>query len=275
MNQLTVALAQIPITVTDKSQNIKTMEETAKNARKKNVELLIFPELALTGYVCRDLFYQLAEPLSGPTVKLLQRAAEQNGLAIIFGMPTKGNLKGIIYNSSVLIDEGGDIYSYNKIFLPTHSIFDEKRYFRCGQEISCFEIGKFKIGLTICYDIYFPEIYRILALEGADIVACISASPSTRQDYFEVLTKARAIENGIFHIFVNRIGTEDGLQFWGGSRIVSPNGDLLVKGKYYDEDLVVSTIDLDDSEKVRPFIPTIRDLRPEIVDLLRERSHKV
>jgi predicted amidohydrolase len=150
---------------------------------KKNIELLIFPELALTGYVCRDLFYQLAEPLSGSTVKSLQRAAQQNGLAIIFGMPTKGNLKGIIYNSSVLMDEGGDIYSYNKIFLPTHSIFDEKRYFRCGQEINCFETGRFKIGLTICYDIYFPEIYRILALEGADIVACISASPSTRQDY--------------------------------------------------------------------------------------------
>ncbi|MCX6659717.1 MAG: hypothetical protein NTX81_04970 [Candidatus Bathyarchaeota archaeon] len=135
--------------------------------------------------------------------------------------------------------------------------------------------------MTICYDIYFPEIYRVLALEWADIVAvaCISASLSTRQDYFEVLIKARAIENGNFHIFVNRFGTEDGFQFWGqfggGSRIVSPNGDLLAKWKYYDEELVVSTIDLDDLEKVRPFIPTIRDLRPEIVDLLRERSHKV
>ena len=107
----------------------------------------------------------------------------------------------------------------------------------------------------------------------------ISASLSTRQDYFEVLIKARAIENGNFHIFVNRFGTEDGFQFGGqfggGSRIVSPNGDLLAKWKYYDEELVVSTIDLDDLEKVRPFIPTIRDLRPEIVDLLRERSHKV
>jgi predicted amidohydrolase len=93
------------------------------------------------------------------------------------------------------------------------------------------------------------------------------------------LIKARAIENGNFHIFVNRFGTEDGFQFLGqfggGSRIVSPNGDLLAKWKYYDEELVVSTIDLDDLEKVRPFIPTIRDLRPEIVDLLRERSHKV
>jgi len=274
MNQLTVALAQIPITVTDKSQNIKTMEETAKNARKKNVELLIFPELALTGYVCRDLFYQLAEPLSGPTVKLLQRAAEQNGLAIIFGMPTKGNLKGIIYNSSVLIDEVGDIYSYNKIFLPTHSIFDEKRYFRCGQEISCFEIGRFKIGLTICYDIYFPEIYRILALEGADIVACISASPSTRQDYFEVLTKARAIENGIFHIFVNRIGTEDGLQFWGGSRLVGPTGDVLAKAKYDEEDLVVCEVDFGELKTAETFIPTLRDLRPELFEKLKHYSER-
>jgi len=94
MNQLTVALAQIPITVTDKSQNINTMEKTAENARKKNIELLIFSELALTGYVCRDLFYQLAEPLSGPTVKSLQRAAQQNGLAIIFGVPTKRKPKG-------------------------------------------------------------------------------------------------------------------------------------------------------------------------------------
>jgi predicted amidohydrolase len=89
------------------------------------------------------------------------------------------------------------------------------------------------------------------------------------------LTKARALENGIIVVFVNRVGIEDGLRFWGGSHVVNPNGEVLAKARYYDEDVVSLSLDLSDLEKTRPFIPTVRDLRTEVIDILRERSHQL
>jgi predicted amidohydrolase len=275
MKQIKVGLAQISIKNGDKSHNLQVIRRILDEARKKEANLLIFPELALTGYVCRDFFYELAETINGPSVKLVCQFTRENGLTTIFGMPLEEDVKGVIYNSSVMIDEDGDVVSYNKLYLPTHSVFDEKRYFRSGNETKCFQTKKCKIGLTICYDIYFPEIYRILALEGAELVTCISASPSTRQEYFETLTKARAIENGVFLAFVNRVGIEDGLQFWGGSNVVSPNGDIVAKARYYEEDLTFVTLDLEDLRRVRPFVPTIKDLRTEILDRLVLRAHEI
>ncbi len=275
MKQIKVGLAQTSIKNGDKSHNLQVMRRTLDEARKKEANLLIFPELSLTGYVCRDFFYELAETIDGPSIKLVCQFTRENGLTTIFGMPLEENVKGVIYNSSVMIDEDGDVVSYNKLYLPTHSVFDEKRYFRSGNETKCFQTKKCRIGLTICYDVYFPEIYRILALEGAELVTCISASPSTRQEYFQTLTKARAIENGVFLAFVNRVGIEDGLQFWGGSNVVSPNGDILAKARYYEEDLTFVTLDLEDLRRVRPFVPTIKDLRMEILDRLVLRAHEI
>jgi predicted amidohydrolase len=150
-------------------------------------------------------------------------------------MPTIGRIKNVIYNSSIIVSPDEEIYSYDKLYLPTHSVFEEKRYFRPGTKVNTFDVKGLKIGMSICYDLYFPEIYRILALKGAELVICISASPSTRKEYFETLIKARAIENGIFMVLVNRVGIEDGLNFWGGSQIVGSNGDIIRKGPYYDE----------------------------------------
>jgi len=272
MNSLTVTLAQTSPKNCDKSHNLRRMREISIEARRDNSDLLIFPELSLTGYVCRDLFYQLAEPLDGPSVKALAKAAKENGLTLIFGMPVEGQVKGVIHNSSIMIDQDEGVASYSKLYLPTHSVFEEKRYFRPGNDVKSFGGKKCRLGLTICYDLYFPEIYRILALEGSDIVTCISASPSTRQQYFEILTRARAIENGTYIVFVNRVGIEDGLHFWGGSHIISPNGDILAKAPYHEEKVASTTIDLDDPRRSRQFVPTIRDLRPEIIDALRQRS---
>ena len=275
MKQIKIGLAQTSIKNGDKSHNLQVMKSILEQARKKEADLLIFPELFLTGYVCRDFFYELAESIHGPSIELASKFVKENGVTTIFGMPLEEGVKGVIYNSSVMINEDGDVVSYNKLYLPTHSVFDEKRYFRSGNETKCFQSKKCTVGLTICYDLYFPEIYRILALEGAELVTCISASPSTRQEYFETLTKARAIENGVFLAFVNRVGIEDGLQFWGGSNVVSPNGDILVKARYYEEDLTFVALDLEDVRRVRPFIPTIKDLRTEILDRLVSRAHEI
>jgi predicted amidohydrolase len=129
-----------------------------------------------------------------------------------------------------------------------------------------------KIGLIICYDIFFPEVARLARLEGAQLIVCISASPGVRRAFFEVLTTARAMENTAYLAFVNLSGIEDGLQFWGGSRLVGPNGKILVQAKYDEEDFVLHEIDYADLKSVEPFVPTLKDLRPELFDKLKKAA---
>ena len=273
MKNIRVALAQIATKTGDKSYNLRIIENFCSTARNNATELIIFPELSLTGYVCRDDFYHLAESLDGDSINSVKKIAKENNMVVVFGMPTTGKIKNVIYNSSIIVNPDGETFSYNKLFLPTHSVFEEKRYFRPGTEVKSFDVNGMKFGMSICYDLYFPEVYRILALRGSELVICISASPSTRKEYFENLIRARAIENGMFVALVNRVGIEDGLTFWGGSQVVGPNGDIIMKGSYYDEEITYGNIDFDEIGKARPFIPTLRDLRPEIIDELRDVYH--
>jgi predicted amidohydrolase len=159
--------------------------------------------------------------------------------------------------------------------LPTHSVFEEKRYFRPGFEIPAFNTSLGKIGMIICYDVYFPELTRILKLKGAQLIVCISASPSTRRGFFEALTVARAIENTVFLAFTNLVGIEDGLQFWGGSRLVAPSGNVIVQAKYDEEDLIVAKIDYSDMKRIEAFTPTLRDLRPELFDEMKREAQNL
>ena len=271
MKSATVALGQFEPKVCDKDYNIKKMEEQAARAARSECDLIIFPEMSLTGYICRDLIYKLSEPINGPSIDKLERAAREHNLHIILGMPEESEARGIIHNASVLLGPAGVVGTYRKMYLPTHSVFEEKRYFRPGYEIQTFNTKIGNIGMLICYDIFFPEIARLLTVDGAQIIVCISASPSGRRDYFETLTKARAIENSVFLAYVNLVGIEDGLQFWGGSHVLSPEGRLLAKAKYDVEDEISVTIDYEDVARARTFIATLKDLRPELLESLRKK----
>jgi predicted amidohydrolase len=160
------------------------------------------------------------------------------------------------------------------MYLPTHSVFEEKRYFRPGYEPVAFQTELGYIGLTICYDVFFPEVFRLSRLKGGQLIVCISASPAIRRGYFEILTAARALENTAYLAYVNLSGVEDGLQFWGGSRLVSPTGDVLAKGKYDEEDFVLCEMDYSELRTAETFIPTLRDLRPEIFEKLKQYSEQ-
>jgi predicted amidohydrolase len=169
----------------------------------------------------------------------------------------------------------GLIGKYRKMYLPTHSVFEEKRYFRPGYETAVFDTEVGRIGLVICYDLFFPEVTRLTRLEGAQLIVCISASPAVRRMFFEVLTVARAIENTAFLAYVNLVGIEDGLQFWGGSRLIGPSGRMLAKAKYDEEDMVIGTVNYADIRQVETFVPTLRDLRPELFHKLRTSAEKL
>jgi predicted amidohydrolase len=271
-----IALSQISCKRGDKTANIKKMENNVKKAKKRGADMVIFPELALTGYTVRDELYELAETIPGKSTETLEKLAKQTRMYIIFGMPELSEkTQATIYNSAVCVGPEGYVGKYRKMHLPTHSIFEEKRYFRPGYQVTTLETEFGKIGLIICYDIYFPELCRLNRLKGSQLIVCISASPAIRRSFFETLTLARAIENTAFLAYVNLVGVEDGLQFWGGSRLVSPSGRLIAKGKYDEEDFLMGEVNYADIKPVEIFVPTIKDLRPELFDELKESARNL
>jgi len=271
-----IALAQIQCKRADKAGNIKKIEQITTRARKQGAELVVFPELSLTGYVLRDEIYGLAEPIPGPATEAVAKIAQKANVYIVLGMPELcRKTEATIHNTAVLVGPEGLVGKYQKMYLPTHSVFEEKRYFRPGYQAAAFDTRLGKIGLIICYDIFFPEVSRLVRLEGAKMLVCISASPATRRAFFETLTVARAMENAAFLAYVNLVGIEDGLQFWGGSRLVGPNGRILVRAKYDDEDTVIGTVNYADIRPVETFVPTLRDLRPELFDKLKEKAEEL
>jgi predicted amidohydrolase len=274
--KVAVGLAQISSKRADKATNINKIEKVTLKAKKQGAELVVFPELSLTGYMVRDQVYELAETIPGPSTNAIENIAKKARVHIVFGMPELSEqTQATIHNSAVLVGPKGVIGKYRKMYLPTHSVFEEKRYYRPGYQAATFDTTLGKIGLIICYDIYFPEVTRLARLKGAQLILCISASPAVRRAFFETLTMARAIENTSFLAFVNRVGIEDGLQFWGGSRLVGPNGRVLAQAKYDDEDLVICDVDYSDIKPIETFIPTLKDLRPELFEELKKHAENL
>lgn len=266
-----IALAQISCKRANKEENLKKMEEIVKKFKDQSLDLVIFPELSLTGYIVRDQIYELAEIIPGPSTYAVEKIAEKTQAHIIFGMPeVSEKTKATIYNAAVLVGPKGYIGKYRKMYLPTHSVFEEKRYFRSGYQSAVFNTELGRLGLIICYDIFFPEVSRLTRLKGAQLIVCISASPAVRKTFFEILTSARAIENTAFLAYVNLVGIEDGLQFWGGSRLIAPSGRVLAKAKYDEEDFVICDVDYRDIKPIETFVPTLKDLRPELFGELKK-----
>jgi predicted amidohydrolase len=272
-DKIKLALAQISSKRESKSENLLKIEKLSIKAKQQGADLIIFPEMSLTGYVVLDQVYELAETIPGPSTQKIEALAKKTGMYIIFGMPELSKkTQATVFNTAVFVGPQGLIGKYRKMYLPTHSVFEEKRYFRPGYKPAAFQTDLGNIGLSICYDIFFPEVFRLTRLKGAQLIVCISASPAVRRSYFEILASARALENTVFFAYVNLAGVEDGLQFWGGSRLVGPTGDVVAKAKYDEEDFVICEVEYSDLRSAETFIPTLRDLRPELFDMLKEYS---
>jgi predicted amidohydrolase len=275
-DKIRLALAQISSKREDKEENLRKIKSLTLRAKKQGADLVIFPELCLTGYVVRDQLYELAENIPGPSTSKVEEIARKTGMHIIFGMPeVSEKTRATLFNTAVLVGPEGLVGKYRKMYLPTHSVFEEKRHFRPGYQAATFNTPIGTIGLCICYDIFFPELTRLTRLQGAQLIVCISASPAVRKSYFEILTAARALENTAFLAYVNLVGVEDGLQFWGGSRLVSPTGDIVAKAQYDEEDFVLCDLNFNDIRAAETFIPTLKDLRPELYSELKRHSENL
>ncbi len=224
------------------------------------VDMAVFPELFLSGYVLNQGLLRIAKRF-GELSERISRMAQDRGVAIVFGAPRL--VDGLLRNSAIAILPDGEVVVYDKMHLVNFGPFREALYMAPGSEPRTFDVGGFRFGLSICYDLFFPELHRFYARSGADAIINISASPFTSKALFETLISARAIENTLFHIYVNWGGGGylEGFPWWGGSRVVDPRGRILARARYYAPDELV--VDLDSTA-----IPTARLNRMSLRDSL-------
>lgn len=257
-----ITVAQKKHLLGEKQHNLDIIKNTADST---NSDLLIFPEMFLTGYSLRDRLWEEAEEIPGPSSSKISKLAVENNMNIICGMPEKGQNMGRLYNSALLASSDGEIHVYRKSYLANFGPFEEMRYFKPENNIQVFDTPIGKIGIVICYDLFFPELTKSYALQGSDIIVCISASPSTSRKFFEKVLPARAIETTNYMIYSNLVGREDDMIFWGGDQIVSPKGFTMAKGNYYEEDMLNVKIDEDSLEEARRGRPVLSDTRPQMM----------
>ena len=264
MSKVWVTLAQVTCQLHDKEGNLRRMREIVRKTKGK---IVIFPELSLTGYLPRDDLFSQAETIVGPSIKAVLRMAKESKKDVIFGAPMHDELvPGMVYNSCLLATGEGRLYRYDKMYLPTFGPFEEKVFFAEGGQAVVGEGKHAKIGLMVCYDMFFPELAKLETLQGAQLLVNISAAPTTSRPYFDKVIPGRAVENAIFVAYCNMVGVHGSLVFSGASTLVSPRGEELARGEYLEEDVVETEVDLSDIDVARRFRPTVRDTRAELLD---------
>lgn len=263
--QIRVILSQLNSELGEKERNIaKIRDVLEEHVNREEYTLVLFPEMYLTGYMIKEMIYKLAEEVPGPSTRKIQQILQKYPKTIVaIGMPELGVYpRGVIYNSYVYISRHGVEEVFRKRHFPTFGVFDEYRYFKPGPFgiPNLIEFNGFRIGSQICYDTFFPEIIRTLALIGADLVAIPSAAPTVSRPLWPKILYSRAIENTIFIAYVNTVGYQDDLEFFGESLLIDPLGKDVVKAKAYEEDIVSATIDLGTIIKARSIRPVQKDI---------------
>jgi predicted amidohydrolase len=280
-HRLTVGLAQMAPTLGDRQKNLAAHRGWIDRARAADVELLVFPELSLTGYFLKDLVPDVALARDGP--ELDELAALSRDLDLVVGAVLE-EPDHRYFNASLYLSEGELKHIHRKVYLPTYGMFDEQRYLAAGDRFRGFPTRYGRAGILICEDIWHLSTAYILSLQGTDLVICPSASPgrgiSTDErlgtaESYELLCRTYAQFCTTFFLYCNRVGYEDGANFWGGSMIIGPNGDIIRREEDADEALVTATLDLADVRRERVTSPLLRDEKLELtINELRRVWHE-
>jgi predicted amidohydrolase len=231
------------------------------------VDLAIFPELFLSGYRVGDQVHRLALRDGDATIAALRGLARESRATIVVGAPfVSPERPGELHNAAVAVRPDGEVYTQVKRFLPTFGPFEEGVHFTPTEESTPLPLAAHSVGIEICYDVFFPEVARGLAVDGAEMLLNISASPVTSAPLFQRLLPARAIENSFPVVYVNRVGVEDGFVFAGGSGAWDARGEPLPASPVSLPDLApeerLLRVDVDTTEAARwrPFRPVLRDV---------------
>ena len=266
-----VAIAQINPKLGDLQANMALYETKIHQGREAGADLLLFPELSLTGYFLRDTVPDVALTTRSPEMKKLKELSR--GLPFVAGL-VEESADHRFFNAAVYFEDGEIRHVHRKVYLPTYGMFDEQRYFARGDRVRAFDSKFGRLAILICEDLWHTSTIYLAALDGARAVLCPSSSPlrgivnGQAQDdnarYWEMINRTYAETFSLFMLYGNRSGFEDGVGFWGGSEVVDPFGQRLAKAKYYDEDFIVSEVALEAVRRKRTMSPLLRD---EDIDL--------
>ncbi len=271
--KLTLSLAQIATVLGKPEANLEKHLALVKEAKASGADLVIFPELSLTGYVLQDLAPVVAHrpAMDDDLFCPLLEASRQLDIQVGF---VHEDTRNRFYIASAYLSKGQVVHVHHKVYLPTYGLFDEGRFFAWGDEVRAFDTRFGRAGMLICEDFWHASPPYLLWLDGADLFLFASASPGRGLSGAPQLDSARWVEHinrayaSLFTAFVahtNRVGYEDGLNFWGGATVFDPTGELIAHGPYHEEALVHVELDLNQLHRTRARLPLLRDERTALV----------
>ncbi len=273
MQPLRIALAQIAPRLGALDENLERHRTLLAEARAGGAGLVVFPELGLTGYLLQDLAAEVAMRLDDPRLGAL--AAETAGLSAVVSF-VEESADHRLFIAAALLEDGQVAHVHRKLFLPTYGLFDERRFFAAGDLLRAIpsRLGP-GIGLAVCEDFWHLSVAQVLALDGAQILINVSSSPgrdlaATNEVGLGTATSWRTLMRTYaqlttsFVVFVNRVGVEESISFWGGSEVIGPDGAALFSAPFYDDGLYQVDIDLGEIRRSRIGLPLLRDERPEL-----------
>jgi predicted amidohydrolase len=273
MAPLRVALAQIAPRLGALEDNLALHRELVAEARSRTADLVVFPELGLTGYLLQDLNAEVAMRADDSRLGDLARAAD--GLSAVVSFVEESDDHRLFIAAALL--EGGEVrHIHRKVFLPTYGLFDERRFFAAGSVIrpARSRLGV-ELGICVCEDFWHLSTAQLLALDGAGILVNVSSSPGRdvaainevglgTASSWRTLNRTYAQLTTSYVVFVNRVGVDESITFWGGSEVVAPSGATVFQAPLHDEGLFVAELDLAQLRRERIAVPLLRDERPEV-----------
>jgi predicted amidohydrolase len=283
-SHLVVGMAQMAPRLGDVEHNLALHLETLQRARQNGARVVVFPELSLTGYFLKDMVPEVAVKLDSPIVKALADASD--GLDVIVGAVIEER-GAQFYNAALYFSNRRLHFVHRKVYLPTYGLFDEGRYLGRGDRFRNFTPGfgdeSCDAGILICEDMWHPSAAGLLARQGVDLLFCISSSPGrgVRADEglgtassYDAMTRTYAQLYTSYVIYCNRVGYEDGVAFWGGSRVVGPDGVVLCEAEGRSEQLLLAKLDLGAVRRARIANPLLRDERHDVNDAENRRIRR-
>ncbi len=244
MHSLRIAMAQMNATVGDLDGNYKKIVRLVEDAKDRRSDLIVFPELAITGYPPEDLLLK-PQFIDGNIGCIEKIAAKVGGITAIIGFVDK---KEDIFNAAAVIHNRKIATVYHKMFLPNYGVFDEERYFRSGTTPVNIVLGEIIIGLGICEDIWYPDgPARVQSLAGAQVIVNINASPyhMGKAHLREEILATRATDNCAIIVYNNLVGGQDELVFDGHGMVLNEEGEVIARGKAFCEDLLITDLDIE------------------------------
>ena len=257
---LRVGIAQIHSVLGNVELNLEKHLSYIEKAKERGVDILVFPELSLTGYLLKDIAYEISEDAEKALAKIEEVSPD---ICLAVGLVRERRL-GVYENSVAYICGGKTVGFYSKLYLPSYGLFEEARYFGEGlvEEVRVFEWQGWRLGSVICEDAWHPEPAELVSRLGADIIVIHSASPirglygsgkTLPEKIWESIVVTRAVENSSYVLFVNSVGPEDEEFFWGGSMVVAPSGEVLARAGKMEEQLLVADINVNLLRAARRF----------------------